>query len=114
MESAFYTMESFKKELPNVVIKGYTSISRSVISGVGEDLSMNFEGLGLKEILGVPGLNGLETRSNHTLETATVLGIEAARLVIVDEINTLMASHGMTIDRRHLMLMADLMTFKVR
>jgi DNA-directed RNA polymerase III subunit RPC1 len=113
MESAFYTMETFKKELPNVVIRGYTSISRSVISGSGTDLSMNFEGMGLKDILGVPGLNGLETRSNHTLETASVLGIEAARLIIVEEINSLMASHGMTIDRRHLMLMADLQTFKV-
>lgn len=33
---------------------------------------------------------------------------------IIDEIIYTMVSHGMTIDRRHVMLMADLMTFKVK
>lgn len=113
LESPFYTMETYKKELPNVIIRGQLSISRSVISGEGVDLDINFEGTGLKDIMAVSGLDGLRTKTNHTLESASVLGIEAARLNIVEEIGAVMAAHGMTIDRRHLMLMADLMTFKV-
>ena len=34
------------------------------------------------------------------------------RLTIINEILYTMKSHGMTIDRRHVMLLADLMTFK--
>jgi DNA-directed RNA polymerase III subunit RPC1 len=40
------------------------------------------------------------------------LGIETARSMIISEIMNIMEKHGMTIDRRHVMLMADLMTFK--
>lgn len=39
---------------------------------------------------------------------------EAARKTIVDEIQTTMKAHGMTIDDRHMMLLADCMTYKVR
>ena len=41
-----------------------------------------------------------------------MLGIEAARRKIIDEIQTTMSSHGMTIDARHTMLLADCMTYK--
>jgi len=38
-----------------------------------------------------------------------VLGIEAARRVTLEETNDLMSGHGLTVDIRHIMLMADLM-----
>ena len=41
-----------------------------------------------------------------------VLGIEAARNAIYREIDYTMASHGMSIDPRHVMLLADVMTYK--
>lgn len=42
-----------------------------------------------------------------------VLGIEAARYKIMEEIQKTMGAHGMTIDARHTMLLADCMTYKV-
>jgi hypothetical protein len=42
-----------------------------------------------------------------------VLGIEAARKAIMDEIKYTMSSHGMSIDERHTTLLADCMTYKV-
>ena len=36
-----------------------------------------------------------------------------ARSTIMNEINVTMKSHGMSIDARHVMLLADLMTYKV-
>jgi DNA-directed RNA polymerase III subunit RPC1 len=59
------------------------------------------------------GVNGLQTRTNHVMETAEVLGIEAARRTIYDEIQHTMQSHGMSIDPRHVMLLGDVMTYKV-
>lgn len=63
--------------------------------------------------MGTDGVDGCNTRSNDILEVHKTLGIEAARRTIIDEIQYTMSSHGMTIDIRHMMLLADLMTFKV-
>ena len=59
------------------------------------------------------GVKGSHTISNNTMEVEKTLGIEAARTTIMNEINYTMGSHGMSIDIRHVMLLADLMTFKV-
>ncbi|XP_054870408.1 DNA-directed RNA polymerase III subunit RPC1-like isoform X1 [Amphiprion ocellaris] len=40
------------------------------------------------------------------------LGIETARSTIINEIQYTMVNHGMSIDRRHVMLLADLMSYK--
>lgn len=58
------------------------------------------------------GINGHETTSNHILEVQNTLGIEAARRSIIKEIQYTMESHGMSIDIRHMMLLADVMTYK--
>lgn len=64
-------------------------------------------------VMGIEGVDGCKTTSNHIIEVQQMLGIEAARKKIIDEIQYTMSSHGMTIDIRHMMLLADLMTFKV-
>ena len=50
----------------------------------------------------------------RSIETAAVLGIEAARANIIAEIKFIMKEHGMSIDPRHVMLLGDVMTYKVR
>lgn len=69
---------------------------------------------GLQAVMGMEGINGLETTSNHILEVQNTLGIEAARRTIIKEIQYTMESHGMSIDIRHMMLLADVMTYKVQ
>merc|ERR1712176_474661 len=58
------------------------------------------------------GVRGEETTTNHVMEAEKTLGIEAARSTIIREIEFTMNSHGMSIDRRHSMLLADVMTYK--
>jgi len=90
------------------------------------------EGVGLRDVMTKPGIIGGRTTSNHIVEVESVLGIEAARCVagyagilftdvlvcppretIVKEIQYTMAKHGMSIDARHVMLLADLMSYRV-
>merc|ERR1712083_922612 len=71
---------------------------------------MGVEGDNLREILATPGVLGKQTTSNNTYEMFATLGIEAARSTIMKEIDYTMGSHGMSIDKRHIMLLADLMT----
>jgi DNA-directed RNA polymerase III subunit RPC1 len=48
------------------------------------------------------------------MEVTQVLGIEAARRTIINEIQHTMSAHGMSIDPRHVMLLGDVMTYKAR
>lgn len=43
-----------------------------------------------------------------------MLGIEAARMCIIKEIAYTMSSHGLGVDPRHIMLLGDVMCYKVR
>jgi hypothetical protein len=63
--------------------------------------------------MGTVGVRGDLTTTNHVAETERVLGIEAARHAIMHEIRETMSAHGMAIDERHTMLLADCMTYKV-
>ena len=49
------------------------------------------------------------TVSNDIHEMATVLGIEAAREVIINEVIKVITTQGLDIDERHIMLVADAM-----
>jgi DNA-directed RNA polymerase III subunit RPC1 len=107
-------LQQLKRLLPQVVVKGLSTTSRAVINDVTAEnrLELMIEGYGLREVMGTEGVEGLRCKSNHVLEMLDTLGIEAARETICREILETMRSHGMTIDRRHVMLLADLMSFK--
>jgi DNA-directed RNA polymerase III subunit RPC1 len=108
-------MFKLKNEIGNVVIKGLPKVARAVIS-MNEKKNNSFqlfvEGEGLKEVMGTNGINGSRTTSNNTVEVYETIGIEAARSTIINEIVYTMSTHGMSIDIRHVMLLADLMTYK--
>jgi DNA-directed RNA polymerase III subunit RPC1 len=82
-ENSLQALHLLKRALPKVVIKGYPLIGRAVINdNEGEKrLNLLVEGYGLKDVLGVEGIDGRRTKSNHVLEVFTTLGIEAARSV---------------------------------
>lgn len=68
---------------------------------------------GLLAVMGTEGVDASNTKSNHIMEVHQTLGVEAARKCIIDEIRSTMESHGMSIDIRHMMLLAEVMTSKV-
>ena len=63
---------------------------------------MAIEGIGLYDVMRIPGVNFRRTVTNHILELADVLGIEAARQCIIDEIKFTMGEYGIAIDDRHI------------
>jgi DNA-directed RNA polymerase III subunit RPC1 len=87
-----------------VIIKGYPFVVRAVISKQEKDENKHnllIEGYGLMEVMRTPGINFRNTKTNHILETCQVLGIEAARQCIINEIKFTMGSYGIHIDDRH-------------
>ncbi|KAI1624964.1 DNA-directed RNA polymerase III subunit C1 [Exophiala viscosa] len=68
------------------------------------------EGYGLRYCMNTEGVDAYHTQTNSVVETLQVLGIEAARSKIILEIQEVMKS--LSIDPRHMALLADVMTYK--
>jgi DNA-directed RNA polymerase III subunit RPC1 len=67
-------------------------------------------GYGLRYCMNTPGVDPYHTSTNSIVETLQVLGIEAARSKIVSEIQEV--TKDLSIDPRHMALLADVMTYK--
>lgn len=100
--------------IPNVVIAGLQNVSRAVIAvddtTKPETYKLCVEGTGLGHVMATYGVIGHKTKSNNIWEVFQTLGIEAARTTIMNEITDVMEGHGMTVDHRHIMLLASQMT----
>jgi len=115
-EKSLFYFYSVLAYLPSVKVSGIPSISRAVISydEMGDECHLLCEGQGgLQDIMGKRGINGLKCVSNHIMEMNEVLGIEAGRQTIITEIRQVVSSYGISLDPRHLTLLADLMTYRV-
>ncbi|KAJ7896076.1 hypothetical protein B0H14DRAFT_2680328 [Mycena olivaceomarginata] len=119
-QDKYYRLRELKRGLPDTVVKGVATIQRAVINikdkddskGKKGDKELLVEGYGLQKCMVTEGIIGEHTTSNHVIEVAKVLGIEAARRTIINEIQYTMKSHDMIIDPRHVMLLGDVMTYK--
>ena len=117
LEEDFIRMQNLLRAIPNIVIRGYPNANRAIIRKDDkpnkegyEEISLLVEGYGLKACMNTEGIDGRRTRTNSIKEVQAVLGVEAARKTIIDEIGSVMAS--MDIDPRHMQLLADVMTYK--
>lgn len=111
-DQSYFYLQKVKKKALNTRVSGAPLISRVVISNSKGRCSLAIEGLGLLDVINTQGVDGCSTASNSITETEAVLGIEAARSQIIHEIEYTISNHGIRIDPRHIMLLADTMTFK--
>lgn len=118
---SYFVMQALKKVLPEIIVQGIPSVSRAVISCIetkeasgesGSQYHLLVEGMGLAAVMGSAGIDGTHTLSNHIVEVERTLGVEAARTQITEEISYIMTSYGISVDRRHLHLLSDVMSFK--
>lgn len=111
-EKLLHHLNDLKVRLQRVIVKGIPGVERAVINVDKGKYNLFVEGNKLAHIMGTPGVDSKQTYSNHIMEIEKTLGIEAARFCIMKEIQDTMKAHGMTIDVRHIMLLADVMTYK--
>ncbi|KAK4336990.1 hypothetical protein RND71_044076 [Anisodus tanguticus] len=103
------------KNIGKIVVKGIQNINRAAIRVDNTDATKHYlmiEGEGLGDVFSTYGIDPTKTYSNNVFEMYKYLGIEAARSTIISEIMNTMQNHGISIDNRHLMLLADLMTYR--
>ncbi|KJE94482.1 polymerase III polypeptide A [Capsaspora owczarzaki ATCC 30864] len=113
LSSSFFSIQHLNHAIGNVIVSGISTVKRAVINQkTPGKYNLLVEGTNLLAVMGIEGVDWMRTKSNHIMEMKDSLGIEAARSTIMNEIQYTMQSHGMSIDTRHLMLLADLMTSK--
>ena len=113
-ERLYFHLQELKSIIPTIIVKGIPSVKRAVISqdASSKEYSLLVEGTGLERVMITPGVDFRRCTTNHVMETESVLGIEAARQCIINEIKYTLNEHGITVDSRHIMLLADVMTCK--
>lgn len=107
-------MLNMQSKLRHIIVCGLPDISRAVItiddSKNPPTYKLCIEGTGLLKVIATQGVIGTKTYSNNVCEVFHTLGVEAARTIIIKEITQVMEGHGISVDFRHIMLLASQMT----
>ncbi|MBS7649807.1 MAG: DNA-directed RNA polymerase subunit A' [Candidatus Bathyarchaeia archaeon] len=100
----------FTQRIRQFRLKGAPSVRRAMVMEDEGEWIIRTEGSNLEYAFSIPGVDKTRTISNNMHEVAEVLGIEAARNVIIKEAMNVLEEQGLDVDIRHIMLVADMMT----
>ena len=109
-EYNFRDIYKLKEKLKDTIISGVKGIKQILIVKRDKDYVILTLGTNLKDLLNFKEVNGDKLLSNDLHEVAGIFGIEAARQLIMNEIQEVLKSQGLDIDVRHLKLVSDAMT----
>ena len=109
-EPSYKKLLRLSEDTKSTPIKGIEGIHRAVIRKVGGSYVIYTEGSNLEKVLEQEHVDKTRTTTNSIMEIFEVLGIEAARNSIINEASKTLEEQGLTVDIRHIMLVADLMT----
>ncbi|WP_409198575.1 MULTISPECIES: DNA-directed RNA polymerase subunit A'' [Methanobrevibacter] len=90
-------------------VSGIKNIGKVIIRKEDE-FTIHTEGSNLGQVLKIEGIDKFRTSTNDIYEIENVLGIEAARNAIIHETSRTLGEQGLSVDIRHIMLVADMMT----
>jgi len=122
-EPSYRSLMQLVKSIEGLIFKGIKEIRRVVIRKEGGEYVLyaqyNYKSTDrrtrrkltpLEQVMLHPDVDARRTKTNHIIEMYEVLGIEAARAAIIHEATDTLREQGLTVDIRHIMLVADMMT----
>lgn len=109
-EPSYRELLQLVEKIKKITLKGIEGIRRVVIRKEGDEYILYTEGSSLKKIMQFDGVDPGRTKTNNINEIGEVLGIEAARNAIINEATDTLREQGLSVDVRHIMLVADIMT----
>ncbi len=107
-EGDFENLKQIVEYFSKITISGIEFIENAFFNEKEQVIETN--GSNMIEILSLPFVDAFRTTSNDIWEVFQIFGIESARYMIVQEINNIMEFNGITLDIRHIELLADVMT----
>jgi len=102
-------MYKLKEKLKDLYLTGVKKIFQVLPVKRSDEFVIITAGTNLKEILSLDFVDNVRTVSNDIYEIYNVLGIEATRQAIINEVMKVMNAQGLNVDVRHIMLVADTM-----
>ncbi|MBS3126387.1 DNA-directed RNA polymerase subunit A'' [Candidatus Woesearchaeota archaeon] len=108
-EEALNELYKAKEKIKTIHLKGVKDISQVLPVRRGEEYIIITAGSNLRDMLQLEEVDSSRTTTNNIFEIAEVLGIEAARQAIINEVFKVIESQGLNVDVRHIMLVADTM-----
>lgn len=111
-EASFKALQKAVEDLRKLKVKGVDGISRLVIRRDEQEggYVLYTEGSNLREILEIEGVDHARVKTNDINQIQEELGIEAARIAVMNEAYDTLRGQGLQVDQRHLMLVSDVMT----
>jgi DNA-directed RNA polymerase subunit A" len=110
-EASFSKLHTLNEMVQGLKVKGMDGIHRALIRRESHGYVIYTEGSNLAKVLKLPRVDATRTTTNNIMEIWEVLGIEAARASIIREASKTLSEQGLSVDVRHIMLVADLMTY---
>jgi len=107
----YHELLRLEEKVSSTLVKGIEGIKRAIVRrDVDGEYMLYTEGSALKKVMRIEGIDFSRTTTNNIAEIADVLGIEAARNAIIEEMMGTLEEQGLDVDPRHVMLIADAMT----
>ena len=103
-------LKKIKNKVEESRIKGLKGIEQVVVNQEDDEWRLQTAGTSLRKTLKIEEVDENRTISNDLFEILSVLGIEALRQSIINEVNETLEAQGIGVDDRHIMLLADMMT----
>lgn len=109
-EKGLNALYRLKEHAKDIYIKGIKGVSQILPVKRKDEFIIITAGSNLKKIFELDFVDTERTSTNDIYEISEVLGIEAARQAIMDEVFKVIETQGLNVDIRHIMLVADTMT----
>ena len=106
----FKAIYKLKEKLKNTIISGIKGIVQVLVAHVNKEYIIRTAGSNLKDITAVKEVDSERITSNDIHDVTNVLGIEAGRQTIMDEMKKVIEAQGLDINERHIKLIADAMS----
>jgi DNA-directed RNA polymerase subunit A" len=104
-----------REKILKIRLKGVPKIRRTMVRKITledgkEEYIIEAEGSNLKEILSIEEVDKRRVYTNDIFEVYSILGIEAARNLIIKESMKLLEEQALDVNVKHIMLLADMIT----
>jgi DNA-directed RNA polymerase subunit A" len=108
-EDGLNELYKLKEKVKEVHVSGIKDVYQVLPVKRGDEFIIITAGSNLKAAFENEYVDAFKTTTNNVAEVGEVLGIEAARQAIITEVFKVIENQGLNIDKRHMMLVADMM-----
>jgi DNA-directed RNA polymerase subunit A" len=99
-----------KEKLMDIYVNGIKGVKQVLPVRKGDEYIIVTSGSNMRDLFKLEFVNPDKTVTNDIFEIERILGIEAARQVIINEVEKVIDEQGLNVDTRHIMLVSDIMT----